>query len=259
MGLIFAVLLGLCFGSFATALSWRIPRGIPWAWGGHDDFAARSRCTSCNAVLGARDLVPLFSWIIGRGKCRYCGAAIALRYPLTELLALTGVLGLYAVYGWSVTGVLAMIAVPFLAAMMVIDAEHMILPDRLNMILAALGAAFVASLIPGEGVIVVAGHIMAALLYGGLLWVTGFVISRLLKKDALGLGDVKFMAVAGLWLGLALMPYLFILSGLLGIVWGLGWRLVCKTALFPFGPALIAAFYVCLLVFGGGFDGIFLL
>lgn len=259
MGLIPAVFLGLCLGSFATALAWRVPRDIPWAWGGKGDPATRSRCTSCDNVLAVRDLVPLLSWIAQRGRCRHCGAVIPARYPLTELLVLGGVVGVYTVYGWSVQGVVAMAAVPFLAALAVIDAKHMILPDRLNMIIAVLGAAFAASLIPQEGGAVIGWHVLAALVYGGALWMAGFATEKLLKKEALGMGDVKFMAAAGLWLGPAFLPYFFILSGLLGIGWGLGWRMARKTALFPFGPALIMAFYTCLLAFRAGFPAFFLL
>lgn len=69
--------LGACIGSFATALMHRIPRKLNWA-------TDRSRCPCCNHVLGAQDLVPVFSWVFLKGKCRYCHVRISPRYPLTE-------------------------------------------------------------------------------------------------------------------------------------------------------------------------------
>lgn len=71
-------ILGLCIGSFVTALTYRIPRKLNWT-------TDRSRCTSCNHVLGVPDLVPVLSWLCLRGKCRHCSASIPARYPLIEL------------------------------------------------------------------------------------------------------------------------------------------------------------------------------
>lgn len=69
---------GLIIGSFATALVYRLPRGLDWV-------SARSRCPSCGHVLGVPDLVPVFSWLFLRGRCRHCGTKIPARYPLIEL------------------------------------------------------------------------------------------------------------------------------------------------------------------------------
>src|SRR5262245_57503395 len=71
-------LLGLVMGSAVTALAYRIPRERSWVRG-------RSACPACGNTLTARDLVPLFSFVFARGRCRQCGARIPLRYPITEL------------------------------------------------------------------------------------------------------------------------------------------------------------------------------
>src|SRR5687767_8802727 len=76
---VFAGLLGLIFGSFVTALSYRLPRGISIAKG-------RSACPACGTALTARDLIPVFSWIKQRGQCRTCGTKISWRYPAIEIL-----------------------------------------------------------------------------------------------------------------------------------------------------------------------------
>jgi prepilin signal peptidase PulO-like enzyme (type II secretory pathway) len=91
---------GACLGSFATALIWRIPRNIPWAWS-KDKGAVRSKCLSCNRVLGIKDLIPIISWSYSHGTCRSCGSHIGMIYPLTEVLC--GVVGaiLFMMFGIS--------------------------------------------------------------------------------------------------------------------------------------------------------------
>lgn len=71
-------ILGACLGSFMTALAYRLPRGLDWV-------SDRSRCTSCGHALGMPDLVPIFSWVFLRGRCRHCGADVSARYPAIEL------------------------------------------------------------------------------------------------------------------------------------------------------------------------------
>jgi prepilin signal peptidase PulO-like enzyme (type II secretory pathway) len=80
-GVIF--LFGLIFGSFLTFAFYRIKTGEPWLWG---KGAIRSKCPSCNSILKIRDLIPVLSWIMSRGRCRYCNKAISIRYPLIEII-----------------------------------------------------------------------------------------------------------------------------------------------------------------------------
>lgn len=230
---------GLVLGSFASAVSWRVPRGLSWIASGGK--AAQSACPACGNRLSWRDLVPLFSWIFLRGRCRHCGVAVGWRYPLIELATMAGCIAAYVVYGWSLPGGILMLAMPFLVAMIAIDLEHMILPDQINIILAVLGLAF--AFATGA----VPGALAGAAVYGGVALALGRVMCRVLKKDALGMGDVKFFAVAGLWLGLAAFPVFLILSGLCGVGLGLVFRIWKGEALFPFGPALVFALLVAVL------------
>jgi leader peptidase (prepilin peptidase)/N-methyltransferase len=91
---IFIVILGLALGSFTTCAVYRIPRGISIWRRGSGEGAYRSHCPSCNAVLGARDLIPILSWLVLRGRCRHCGANIGVRYLLIEISVLILVLGI---------------------------------------------------------------------------------------------------------------------------------------------------------------------
>lgn len=234
--------LGLCLGSFATALIARIPEGRSWI--GSSRGAARSACPQCGHKLGVLDLIPLFSWLYLRGRCRYCRQKIGARYPATECLALLMCVAIYAAYGWSAPGVILLLAVPFLVAMLVIDLDHMILPDQLQIILFVLGLAFIYTL---GGFDAMPGALAGALIYGGLAFLLAQGGALILKRDALGMGDVKFFAVAGLWLGWPLLPAFLMIAGLAGVTLGLVWKFVVKSPRFPFGPALIFSLFILLL------------
>lgn len=112
-GLVLAVVLGAVFGSFATAAAWRLPRGEPLV-------VARSRCPRCGTTLQARDLVPVVSWLLLRGRCRACGAGIGWRYPVAELATAA----LFAV-GWRLAAdvreaaLLAVVATGFVIAVLI--------------------------------------------------------------------------------------------------------------------------------------------
>jgi len=249
------MMLALVFGSFASALIWRVPRGLPWALERRADGLPRSACPSCGKKLTFRDLVPLFSWLTLRGRCRHCQATIPLFYPLAELLTLAACLGVYFSWGLNPPALLLMLAMPFLVALLVIDCRHLILPNQLVGILAflalclllwhGLDAGFDRDF-AGHGLMVLG----AGFVYGGIALLTGMVIGRVLGKEALGFGDVKFFVVAGLWLGLFYLPFFLICAGIAGVAWGLFYRFVYKKPLFPFGPALIVSLYISIILKG---------
>lgn len=253
---LFAVL-GLCFGSFATALIYRIPRDISWIRnpaGGKG--AARSACPSCHATLGFLDLIPFFSWVFLGGKCRHCRVPIPATYPLVELGTMALLLALFCAWGGRIEAAPVYLAVPFLVAALVIDWNHMILPNSLNVILTCLGLVFVGLFwhaADGDWA-VVTDHLLAALLIPLLFVAVAFVISRLKKRDALGGGDVKFLIPAGLFLGMQPFPTFVALSGLLGLLLALWARGKGGDGAFPFGPALVISLLVHLFLTGLGFD-----
>lgn len=250
------ITLGLVLGSFATALTWRVPRGIAWARAGKDEGTfARSQCVNCQKVILSKDLIPVFSWIRLKGKCRNCGHAIGWRYPLIEMLTLLGCLGIYAVWGFTAPAFIIMAALPFLVALLAIDAEHYILPDQLVALVAGVGAiliiyqylAYESSFGFGRQALL---KLAGLAVFAALAWLIGVLVGFLKKREALGFGDVKFFAAAGLWLGLTYLPFFLICAGVIGIVSGLYYRLVLKKELFPFGPALILTLYAGLLLQG---------
>ncbi len=239
--------LGLLLGSFATALTYRVARGLPWAsFSGKD---ARSYCPACQHSLSVFDLVPLFSWLFQRGRCRYCAAAIPVRYPLIELCSLALCLMVFLTKGFTVEAFLIAALVPFLLSMAVIDLEKFILPNQMMLgaaVISILYAAWHAYL--AHDIVVFGFLLLSGVIYAATAWALSLLMRFILKKEALGFGDVKFFGVAGICLGLQYFSLFLIASGLLGVVFALVWRALKKQKYFPFGPSIIAAFYL-LLVF----------
>ena len=237
------IFLGLCLGSFATALSWRLPRGIPIA-------VERSKCPSCRRVLGIVDLVPVFSWVLLRGRCRTCGSAIGWRYPLIELATLVLCVAFYERFGLSLsTGMLFCLA-PVVIAMADIDFGFRIIPDSLNVAVLLIGAAtlvanaFSATDPPAFIMTHAPEAVEGMIVYGLGSWALRQGVMAALKKDPMGWGDIKFFAAAGFWQGMnpEKMAHFMLISGLSGIIIALFWKKIRKEPEFPFGPALLAAF-----------------
>lgn len=228
--------LGLIAGSFATALSYRLPRGISIA-------AGRSACPSCGQPLGIRDLVPVLSWLASGGRCRRCKAPVSGRYPLIEVCTAA----VFALIAWAETAwlpaVLLMVVATILMSAAIIDLEVGILPDKLHLAAAPFALAY-RWLLDGSPVPAligaVAGYLCGLALLYGFKWVTG--------REGLGRGDVKFLAVAGLLLQPEQWVAFPLIAGIAGVVTGLLWRAAGRGPEFPFGPSLIGALFVCVLL-----------
>jgi leader peptidase (prepilin peptidase)/N-methyltransferase len=227
---------GLVFGSFTTALSYRLPRGESVAKG-------RSRCPACGHTLTASDLVPVLSWVAHGGKCRHCGVKISGRYPAIELTTMALFIGA-GLLSRDVEHLLIILAMtPVMMALAIIDLEHQRLPNVLIGVLAALSLAWRAC---GDRDFGTAALIAAAAGGGGMLLSAGY--KALTKKDGLGMGDTKLYAIAGF--ALAIGPYLIFaaLAALLGVVFGALWMWRRQTSQFPFAPTILAAYWLCLML-----------
>ncbi len=240
--------LGLVLGSFSSALAWRVPRGVSWIY---DPVArsARSACPSCGMRLGIRDLVPVFSWIFLRGRCRGCGAGISVRYPAIEMVVVFASLVVWFFWGLNINSLLLIFAVPFLVALAVIDFEFFILPDSLVAIVGGLGvlrALWSAFLVQDPAVFAV--YIASGGVYALLAFALRAGVGAAMGREAMGLGDVKFFGVAGVWLGMQLLPFFLLASGVFGVIFGLVWHRIRSNPVFPFGPALILGLYGVLIM-----------
>lgn len=250
-----ALLMGLCLGSFATALAHRLPRGISMV------AQESSQCPRCGRNLRVAELVPVLSWILLAGRCAGCRAFYGWRYIAIEFATLALCLGFYFLLPQGTPLLAFHFAACAMVAMMAIDFEWQILPDTLNLALAGAGALAIVML---TGLLPFsqwdAGWAMAgdlalaagagAVLYGAFAYILRVSMHKFLGREALGLGDVKFFAAAGIWLGYEpmRMAWFLMATGITGIVIGFIWRRAGRGAEFPFGPALIAALAAFLLL-----------
>ena len=249
------VFLGLTLGSFATALSYRLPRDLSIV------TIKRSQCPFCHRNLGIVDLVPLFSWVFLRGKCRHCRTYIGWQYPLIELVTLGVCLLFYAIYGLRLETLLIFALAPVVVSIIDIDLRYKIIPDSLNLSIlltgvavlcvnASLNGSFLTFFIEKGG-----EAFGGSLLYGLGAFLLRQVVMIAMKREPMGLGDVKFFAVAGFWMGISAdaAALFMIVSGASGIILSPIWKKYTGEAEFPFGPSLIIAFIAVLWFFPSNF------
>ena len=221
-------LLGLVLGSGLNCLSYRLARHQDWVHG-------TSVCPACGARLTAIDLVPLFSWLFLRGKCRHCGAKISVRYPLTELLSGLAFLAIYLKYDLTLSAAAALVLYCCLLCLSLVDLDIQEIP---NIFLLIPALARVAQLLIEGGLAGLWYGLWHSLLLGGGMLLLVLLLEKLLKKEAMGGGDLKLIFVLGLFFTVPefiLMLFLACLFGLLLAVLINGRNLGLT---FAFGPAL---------------------
>lgn len=231
---------GLVFGSFVTALSYRLPRGESIARG-------RSRCPACGHVLTVPDLVPVLSWAAQGGACRHCRAPISWRYPAIE--GVTAALFIVAgVYLKELTPLLLVLAMtPVMVALSVIDFEHRRLPNGLILFLAALAVGW-----RMQNPLSFPEGLLAAVTTAGAAIIVGVALDKgfhmVTQQPGLGMGDTKLFAVAGVALGLGPFLLFMTLAGVLGVALGVAWRWRANSGYFPFAPAILTAYWLSLVL-----------
>lgn len=227
------LIFGLVFGSFASLASYRL------VYGG--SLLTRSKCPKCRHILGIKDLLPIISYILQRGKCRYCRKVIAKRYPFIELTTALAffVIGLNTQVGM-VQILLCLLSV-CLIIIIATDFDSYFIPDIMQFAMAVIGV-FYAFFNHYQLLQVL---LMPLFCYGiGMLLMKGFKL--IMKKDGLGMGDVKFFGVAGVFLKVEALASFFFISGIAGIAIAIIWRMLGKGEEFPFGPALALSLFICL-------------
>ncbi|MFZ3076308.1 MAG: A24 family peptidase [Psychrobacter glacincola] len=271
--LVVFALLGLCIGSFLNVVIHRIPLMMVSAWRQecsqfmyeqadmpreHTTSLVNiiatdtpitlsrpaSRCPHCAHKIKWYENIPLISWLVLRGRCSNCKAAIGLRYPVVELVtALLSALVIYQ-FGVSMTGLSALVLVWTLIALTGIDFDTQLLPDRLTFPLAGLGLA-----VNSQGWFVSPTQSIWGLLLGFLsLWIVVKIFYLITKKHGMGQGDFKLLAVLGAWLGPMMLPLIILLSSLLGSIVGLIlMKKQGESTPFAFGPYIAIAGIVALL------------
>jgi leader peptidase (prepilin peptidase) / N-methyltransferase len=217
---------GMVTGSFIGVVAHRVPLG-------RSIVGPRSECPSCGAQIAAYDNIPVISWLLLRGRCRSCDARIPVRYPLIELavgiaFAATAVV----LHDDPAELALGLVFVAVLAAITLTDLERRVIP---NAILLA-GAVAAIGILAASDPTSLGERAISALAAGGLLF-----SAALLYPRGMGMGDVKLVAVMGLYLGSAVAPALligFAAGALAGLAMIARRGAAARKAAVPFGPFL---------------------
>lgn len=239
---IIILIFGLCFGSFVTMCSHRFATNIST----RDFLFKRSFCPNCHQQLKIKNLIPIFSWIFQKGKCGFCQQKISIRYPAIEitcaLIFLLIFLSLKGVVDAKLIVVLLMSVT--LLIMVVTDLENYFIPNLTQITLAIL--AIIYHLVaPDKNGLFYYFYSSLAFYIAGIILYYGFWIAT--KRQGIGGDDLKFFAVAGLALGLDKFIIFMILNGLIGSIFGILWTKIFRDRTFPFAPALVVSFLICLL------------
>jgi leader peptidase (prepilin peptidase)/N-methyltransferase len=204
-----AAAFGALVGSFLNVCIYRLPLGKSVAW-------PASACPHCGRLLSWYENIPVVSWLLLRGRCRTCAAAIGVRYPAIEALtaAMFGLAWWY--YGPSVLLASRLVFGCALIVLFAIDLEHHLLPNVITLPGIAVGFVFSFFAEPGW-----MASLIGALVGGGSLFGVAEVYYRIRHEEGLGMGDVKMLAMVGAFLGWKLTLLTLMLASLSGTVIGL--------------------------------------
>lgn len=225
---------GTIIGSFLNVVIYRLPRNESIVY-------PPSHCTKCKSELKPYDLVPVFSYIILKGRCRYCGDKISIRYPIVELITGLIYLILFIYFGISIKSLSYAFLVSLLIVITFIDIEHKIIPNKIILIGLIAGAVF-RVLMFNYGVW---DYIVGFFLGGGVL-----LLISLLSGGGMGGGDIKLMALIGLFVGWKLTISTLFIAVLLGAVGGIiliALKIKTRKDYIPFGPYISIACIISIL------------
>ncbi|MBX3591083.1 MAG: prepilin peptidase [Burkholderiaceae bacterium] len=250
-----AAVFGLLLGSFLNVVIHRVPKMLERAWAAeaaelrgeeappserYNLVVPHSHCPACGHRIGALENIPLVSWLLQRGKCTACGAAIPARYPIVELA--TAVLSAVAIwrFGATAAGLGAVVLTAFLIALTFIDFDTHLLPDNMTLPLLWLGLLLnlwgVFAPLPAAVIGAMAGYLS--------LWTIYWLFKLATGKEGMGYGDFKLLAALGAWFGWTALPAVILLASVVGAVVGVALIVVARHGRevpIPFGPYLAGA------------------
>ena len=223
-----AIILGLIFGSFLNVVIYRLPKKIFFS-------KARSFCPKCNYQIPINSNIPIFSFLIQRGKCKNCDKKISYQYPIIELISSS--IWFWASISYDIQqGILFIWICSILLTITIIDFKTLIIPFPL-IISAFLGILTYLLINPTDWKISFWGTVMGV----GYLSLVFLLTSALFKKQTMGFGDLQLVAITGMWLGPINILLSIFISALLALIF---WIVLVlfngkdKHTMIPFGPFL---------------------
>jgi leader peptidase (prepilin peptidase)/N-methyltransferase len=246
---IFAFLFGAVVGSFLNVCIFRIPAGASLMW-------PSSRCPQCKTPIKAFDNIPILSYFLLGGRCRYCGAPISSRYPLVETMMALFSVFVFLKFGLSPSYFIYFILIASLVVVSFIDLDHRIIPDIISLpgIVLGLLASFVKpaghndflvlyvfKTVKGAINMATLDSLLGIFIGGGLLYAVAVLFYWATKREGMGGGDIKLLAMIGAFLGWSSTVFTILVSSLIGSVVGVVFMVATRADskyAIPFGPFL---------------------
>ncbi len=242
---LFVFAIGAMIGSFLNVCIYRMPREQSIVWPG-------SRCPHCEHPIAWYDNIPVVSFLALHAACRHCQQPIRWRYPLVELL--TGLVSIAVVrrFGLTPIGLVDLVFVYGLIVISFIDVEFQIIPDEISLGGLAFGLV-VSGMFPALHAtdsrwLALGRSLVGAVVGAGLLYGIGVVGDFVFRKESMGMGDVKLLAMAGSLLGWKLVVLTFFLSPMIALIPGLIVMFWKRSHVIPYGPFLSLGLVVSLFV-----------
>ncbi len=221
---------GLCIGSFLNVCIYRLPAS-------KSIVHPRSMCSNCGTLIAAYDNIPVLSYLWLKGRCRHCQIKISLRYPMVELLGGLFALGTFLKFGLTLEALIYYLFFASLLVVTFIDIDHRIIPNVIT--LPGIPICFAASFaLPA---ITYREALLGILIGGGSLFLVAWIYSLITKKEGMGGGDIKLLAMMGAIVGWQGVLFTIFLASLVGTLAGLAAMLQSRKGMklaVPFGPFL---------------------
>ena len=237
MDILFVIILGALWGSFANVCIYRLPND-------ENVVSGRSFCPKCKQKIVWYDNIPVISFVILKAKCRNCDYKISYHYLVVEILSLLSFTLIYFLFGISITTLLFWILYLCFVIIFFIDLKHFIIPNVITFPLMALG--FFKSFDPNLSYLF--PNYLNSLIGGafgyGIIFSIIYFYKQVRKKEGMGLGDAKLFAVIGFWFGWISIPFIVFLSSvvaLISVVPSLIMKSKQMSSEIPFGPYIIIA------------------
>ncbi len=231
-------IVGVCAGSFLNVCIYRLEKGV-------SIIRPRSYCPDCRHPLAWYDNIPLLSYLILRGRCRHCRKPISFRYFTVELLT-AGIFLLFLHYfGLTIPFFIFISLASALIVATFIDIKARIIPDEIS--LPGMGVALLVSFIypalqgTGSHIRGLLYSFLGLIVGGGAIYLTGLLGDFMFKKESMGGGDVKLLAMIGAFVGWKLALLTFFIAPLFGAVVGIILKIKNKTDTIPYGPFISLA------------------
>ncbi|WP_336285842.1 prepilin peptidase [Citrobacter arsenatis] len=245
---------GACVGSFLNVVIYRIPLSFTCNGGSVSIVFPPSHCPFCKQNISYKDNIPLMSYVLLKGQCRFCHEKISFFYPLTEAITLIAFVCFYLIFFDKdvLLFLLTSFLFCFLYVISIIDFRYYIIPDKLLIILFIGGVLY--SCVYGNVLFDMCGFVIYSLIFAIII----FACESFSDRKVLGMGDVKFYLSAVPWIGGLFFPYVMLISSLVGLFVVLFWKIYVKNffvsneltfgvdenRFVPFGPAIGVAFFV---------------